>query len=201
MINFERNIGVKSAIGIGLVAKRVFKDVEEAADWASKFPEVYTEGFIRSWSDNNPHNDLPFFDFPCGKINSDAIQRPSSQLQSGQSVNTTTYGKLYIVKWLKENIHFEKYPNDRIGLKECKAIVDLMEQLIHAKYLSEKYKLISNDAEKIEKLVDDMKEYPDESGEHGYAYYRGYIDACNQIKRFIETLKDENQSNSTRKEK
>ena len=198
MINFERNIGVKSAISIGLVAKRVFKDVEEAADWASRFPEVYTEGFIRSWHDKNPHNDLPFFDFPCGKINSDAIQRPSSQLQSGQSVNTATYGKLYIVKWLKENIHFEKYPEAPIGLKECKAIVDLMEQLIHAKYMAEKYKLVTDDAEKMKKMLSDMIKNSDKSNEHGYAYSTGFADACNQMKRFIETLKDENQSNSTR---
>ena len=50
-------------------------------------------------------------------------------------------GKLAFVKWIKDNIKFEPYPEARIGLRDSKIIADTIEnRLIHKFYPEAKVK-------------------------------------------------------------
>lgn len=128
-MNFERNIDPKSSLGIGKSQKRVFKDVEEVAQWALYFPKEYSDGEIDNWFAKDQKGNY-YFNFSKGEFsrsltftNPGATERQSSLL--------------YFVKWLKKNVHFDPWPQEIIGLKECKQIVDRLQELIMEAYNEE----------------------------------------------------------------
>jgi len=146
-MNFERHIDPKRSIGIGLAQQRIFKWVEEAAQWAFMFPKEYTHGIVDNWLGKNPQNGLSFFNIKECKYDQDALFVKGKEV--GGKFVWTPYGDLTVsantlsmVKWFKANVHFSEYPEEIIGLRECKKIVDRVEELI---------------LEKIQELID--KEY------------------------------------------
>jgi hypothetical protein len=135
-MNFERHQNPLKSIGIGRRQKRLFKDIEEVAQWATLFPEEYTDGFVDSWFGTNEDGNH-YFDFRSGRFNGDVLS-PSDPYRIPVS-----HGKLQMVKWAKDNIHLEDWPEERIGLKECKQIFDRVEEIIFKEYQEkiENYKI------------------------------------------------------------
>jgi len=191
MIGFERNKDPRSSMEIGRIKERVFDDINEAANWFAKYPAAYTEGFITDWGGKNPHTGVPFFDRATGNFNHRAF--------SGTHIS----GKLQFIKWVKENIHFSKYPEAIIGLKEAKIIVDTAEQIVGHRLFAETHFPDQTDFKNMEEYIDtiwqDLREDPPNM--HSAEYVNGYFEACNKMKSFIENIKrNEGLSNSTREE-
>lgn len=114
MINFERHHDPLKALRMGRRQKRLFKDIKEVVQWILLFPEECTEGIVNNWFGIGKNGEY-FFNFDKGIFNIESFD---------------LFGKLPIVKWLKNNIHWEQWPEDSIGLKECKEIIDRAEMLI-----------------------------------------------------------------------
>jgi len=146
-MDFERHIDPKRLIGIGLAQQRIFKWVEEAAQWAFMFPGEYTQGIVDNWLGKNPQTGLPFFSLRTGEFNPDALFVRGKEV-GGKFVwdpdgDLTVFSNtLSMVKWFKANVHFSDHPEAIIGLRECKGITNRVEELI---------------LEKIQELID--KEY------------------------------------------
>jgi hypothetical protein len=146
-MNFERHQKPLKSLGIGRRNKRIFKDIEDAAQWAILFPEEYTEGFVDNWFGKTPDKGIYYFDFDSMKFNMGALT-----VHDHNGGTEKSYGKLHMVKWVKENLQFEYCrPEERIGLKECKAIMDRVEEIIMEKYL-EKFKIQSD------KILEELKQ-------------------------------------------
>lgn len=128
-MNFERNINPKKSLGIGRSQKRLFKNIEEIIEWGVYFPSEYSEGRIYSWFDKD-ENGKNYFDFRNGTFDKklDFPNPPSTERQSAL---------LFFVKWFRRNVHLEDYPEDAIGLKECKTIVDGIASRINEIYNEE----------------------------------------------------------------
>jgi hypothetical protein len=189
MINFERHKDPKSSLSIGRIKERVFEDTDEAAAWFAKYPAAYTEGHIQDWGGKNPQSGIPFFDRAQGSFNSRAL--------AGIPVS----GKLQFIKWVKENIHFSAHPEAIIGLKEAKIIVDTAEQFVAHRLFSETHFPDQTDFQNMEEYIDtiwqDLRENPPDM--HSPEYVKGYFDACNKMKTFIENIKrNETKSSRTR---
>lgn len=134
-------------MGIGLAQQRVFKWVEEAAQWAFMFPKEYTHGIVDNWLGKNPQSGLPFFSLRTGEFDQDALYIKGKEVGGkfdwdSDGDITISANTLSMVKWFKVNVHFSDHPEAIIGLRECKKIVDGVEELIR---------------EKIQELID--KEY------------------------------------------
>lgn len=147
-MNFERNIDPKKSLGIGRAQKRLFKNIEEIIEWGVHFPYEYSEGRIKSWFDKDPHGNF-FFDFHNGTFSRDLTFKDKNY-SNGQTA------LLFFVKWFKQNVHFENYPEDAIGLKECKTIVDGIASKIMQIYLDE---FSSIQEETLEKLKNKYNAY------------------------------------------
>ena len=130
-MNFERHQSPLKTLRMGRRQKRLFKNVEEAAQWALRFPEEYTEGFVTSWFGKSPHNGEYFFNFSKYKFNSDALN-----IEDHHGARAFSSDKLQMVKWAKVNIRWEDHPEYVIGLKDCKAIFDRLEEIIMEEYNS-----------------------------------------------------------------
>lgn len=111
-INFERGQSPIKSMGIGLAARRVFKDVEDAAQWAYLFPSVCTEGDVKS-SDEWKN----FFNVK---------QLNPSRLESSEL-------RIRIVKWFKRNTSLE-VDEWYMSLKDAKDILLRLEEIIQEKY-------------------------------------------------------------------
>lgn len=191
MIQFERGKDPKESLNIGLRQKRIFKDIEEAADWCARFPDVYTDGFIQNWLDRNSENNEPFFDISSGCLNAKAFTSKIIMDPTSGSQGYVRFGKLAMVKWLKSNIHFAQYPNERIGLKECKEIVDRTEELIKINIFAKiQNSMADNDLDKIIEFIEELKNSNYNLREtKGDLYIEGLFAACDYIKEFIEGLR------------
>lgn len=115
-MNFTRGNNPLKGMGIGLQAKREFNSVREAAEWAYLFPGEFTEGVYTFWNHEN---------FRDGRIQAFASPKDTNY----------SYGKLHMVKWMKDNIKLPGFGNDKIGLKEAKEIIDTLEEIIGMKLL------------------------------------------------------------------
>jgi spermidine/putrescine-binding protein len=129
-MTFERGQKPLKTLGIGYRQKRIFKGIEEAVKWAILFPEEYTDGLVHSWFGTDSQGRY-FFDFAGEKFNTDVLKRKDFNAED------VYFGKLHMVKWAKDNLHWGEYPNERIGLKECKQIFDRVEEIITAEFKNE----------------------------------------------------------------
>lgn len=123
-INFERRQDPKDAMRIGLKNKRDFDSYQEIIEWCFHFPEICTQGILKSLKNayvvQNKYNSyfispVPYFNF--------------------ENLNSV-YSKTDFVKWIKWNLTINK---ESIGLKECKCdIVDKIFNIIN-KEIKESY--------------------------------------------------------------
>jgi len=188
-MNFERGKDIRTSMNIGRIQERIFKDTNEAATWFAKYPAAYTEGFITDWGGKNPHTGMPFFDRASGNFHARAF------------LGTPVSGKLQFIKWVKENIHFSAYPEAIIGLKDAKIIVDTAEQIIGHRLFAESHFPDQTDLDNMREFIDTLWEDLRESKSSSPEYQRGYFEACNKMKEFIETIeKNESISNRSRKQ-
>ena len=172
-MNFERNKDPKASMGIGEVNRRVFDNTDEAAEWFAKYPAAYTDGAIHDWGGKNFSNGEFWFDRPTGKFN----HRASGEI-----------GKLRFVKWVKENIHFSKYPEAIIGLKESKIIVDTAEEIIGRRLFKETNFPNQTDLENMEQYIRMIQNQMLEDTK-SMDYQNGFREACGKMKRFIKNIK------------
>lgn len=183
MIGFERNKDVRSSIHIGRCQERVFKDIREAAEWCVEYPGEYTKGIVHSWFSQNPENKQSYYDASKSQFNHEALRKG----------NETT-GKLQMVKWIKENLHFSKHPEAIIGLKDSKAIIDLAEELIGVKIFSQKYNVSETEFGKLLKMMDEkiqaLENWHEKDESHFQdAYLIGFREAFVEVKRMIGVIK------------
>jgi len=133
-MNFERGKDPLRSMGIGHSQKREFTSIIEAAEWALLFPAEYTDGQITKWTRE--------------MLNSGRLEIPSH-------ANTSW---LQMVKWMKDNIQIPELMSvfisgDKIGLKNAKAIVDLMREMIPV-YLMKEENLMANYKTALRELYD-----------------------------------------------
>ena len=135
-MNFERGKDPLRSMGIGHSQKREFTSIIEAAEWALLFPAEYTDGQITKWTREMLH---------------------SGKLEIPSHANT---GWLQMVKWMKNNIQIPElmsgpnvFSGDTIGLKDAKAIVDLMREMIPV-YLMKEENLMANYKTALRELYD-----------------------------------------------
>ena len=114
-LNFERGKNPKSSMGIGLAARRVFKDTEDAAQWAFQFPEVCTGGEVKvkeEWPN--------FFSMDKSLIR---YRLKDSNL------------RLRIAKWFKNLAYLENsFEGWTMGLKDAKDVLERVEKIIEKTY-------------------------------------------------------------------
>jgi hypothetical protein len=124
--NFERREDPFKSMNIGIKSKRIFKDIEELAQWAYLFPEVYTNNNIKKWpldinsykkEDRSISPELFLPERIFGLLNAKKFQNLTSRLE--------------IVKWFKNNIHWEGDPIEwGLGLKDAKNTLERLEEII-----------------------------------------------------------------------
>lgn len=187
MIQFERGKDIRKSIRIGRCNERVFTNIREAAEWCVEYPEEYTKGIVHDWFSVNPELGIPYYDVAKSQFNHESFRKG----------NETT-GKLQMVKWIKENLHFSAHPEAIIGLKDSKMIIDLAEELIGIKIISKRYNIDESEFVQLQKMMDKkMLEVEtldfDKKGdteELKSQYLNGYKDAFNDIKSMIKYLKE-----------
>ena len=165
-MQFERGKDPKKVLRVGECRRRLFKDIEDAAQWFSKNPSEYTDGKISDWKHH------------CDR-NGDIIH---SSLPSD-------CGKLAQVKWVKFNLRMEKNPDYDLGLKESKGIVDRAWEIIKARIIREGVE--PEELDQIITFIEDIEKEDSalrKSAEVGYAK-EGWDQACYYIKQFVEGLK------------
>lgn len=166
-MNFERNKDPKQALQIGECRKRLFKDMEEAAQWFVKYPAEYTEGKVTDWNNH------------CDK-DGNIIH----------SILPSDCGKLQQVKWVKWNLRMANNPNYDLGLKDSKAIVDRAWEIIRARIVAEEF--IGNDLDHIIAFIEDIEKEDSalrRFNTNSALHREGWDQACYYIKQFIEGLK------------
>ena len=194
-MNFERGKDIRSSIRIGRCKERVFKDIKEAAEWCVEYPEEYTKGIVSSWFGINPETKNTYYNAAKSQFNHEALRKG----------NETT-GKLQMVKWIKENLHFSAHPEAVIGLKDSKMIIDLTEELVGVKIFSEKYNISETEFSVLTSMMDrKIKEIEswdrDPDAPVPDQYISGFKDAFVEIKRMIKMIKhmdDETKSSRAR---
>ena len=138
-IGFQRGGDAKKAMGIGIVGKRVFDDIDEVVEWALEYPQAFSGELSHQLDrDRETGRRIPGWN----EWTKDHIEKKTHSNKTGFSYdsyhfNSKFIGKLAFVKWLKWNIRFNPYPESTIGLKDSKMIADKIEERLVDKFYPE----------------------------------------------------------------
>ena len=133
-VSFQRGSDPRKAMGIGIVGKRDFKDVDEVVEWALEYPQAFSGELSYQLDKDKGGPQVPAWN----EWTKDHIEKKKSTLKGidydTYSFNNKFIGKLAFVKWLRWNIHFEPYTEHTIGLRDSKRIADKIEERLVDKF-------------------------------------------------------------------
>lgn len=132
---FIRGQDPKKAMGIGMKSQRVFKDIRAVVEWALEYPGAFAGESVSGL--RNDTISSPFEEWEKKHIIKETDTLWDGKPETVYRFDHNYIGKLAFVKWIKDNITFEPYPEARIGLKDSKIIADTVEERLIQKFYPE----------------------------------------------------------------
>ena len=139
---FTKRKDPRATLSLGARNRRVFKSLRDISVWALLFPDVMTDGFIDDWTGTNPINGKPFFNGIIRSFDHDGTHREFRDEETGRVTDEVTYGKLYLVKWVKEHLRLED-DLGYLGLRDSKTAMDFLQILVYLKIKAKENSVLS----------------------------------------------------------